>query len=374
METAPRQRGSAPNRERHDALIALVEQCLREGFEPSVNRTRGLGTRTAVMEAASRLKPPISYQAMAGNLERAKQYFGIEPDWSHFQQARYQQPVAKLHLSPAPPPINRADDGEPIRVLVIPDRHNDPRHPHRLEVTKWIARFGSEIRTPYVIDLGDSVTMDSCSRYDRNDTLKGRGKPPIKADLDNHLAMLQAFETNRASDWKPRLYRTRGNHEQRLFDFENMHPEDEGTHTHRYAQDLLQFGWKERGFGEIMYVSGVGFTHAPFNGMGKAMGGKTATHRAGALLCESLVHGHTHSFEIHNAAKLGPTDRVTVIQAGCALPEGEVEHYATHNPTGWSYGVLDLTVLNGAIHDLSFVTMRTLRARYSDDGADVRAA
>lgn len=349
--------------------IDPIHQAMEDGF-PLVPTRKEVGAITKAMERLG-----LTYRGMILRLTRAKQLYGLEPDEIFYRPARYQQPVAKFQLLPAPDPVQRYEtDGEPIRVLVIPDRHNDPRHEHRLEVTTWIARFGSDIRPTHVIDLGDAITMDSCSRHDRNDTLKGRYKPPIKADLDNHLAMLQAFERGRASDWKPRLFRTRGNHEQRLFEFENQHPENEGTHTHRYMQDMLQFGWKERPFGEILYVGGVGFTHAPFNGMGKPMGGKTATHRAGSMLCESLVHGHTHSFEVHNAAKLGPADRITVIQAGCALPEGEVEHYATHNPTGWSYGVLDLTVFAGEIIDLSFVSMRTLKARYSDHGADVRAA
>lgn len=361
---------SSDRTEEFQAACELVEQCLREGF--TATWIPGPGNRTAVHEAARRWRKPggasMTPKGFICLIDRAKQA-GIEPDWSLYRNDRYQQPVAKMQLLPAPPPRDYTPAGEPTRVLVIPDRHNDPRHPHRLEVTTWIARFGSDIRPPIVIDLGDSITMDSCSRYDRNDTFKGRSKPGIKADLDNHLAMLQAFERGRAFDWKPKLIRTRGNHEQRLFDFENQHPENEGTHTHRYTQDLLQFGWRERPFGEIVYVNGVGFTHAPFNGLGKPMGGKTSPHRAGALLCESLVHGHTHILAVYNDVKLGPTDRITVIQAGCALPDGEVEHYATHAPTGWSHGVMDLTVQNGAIIDINWVSMRTLKQRYGGDHA-----
>ena len=359
--------------EKYLTIVELVNQCLDEGFTP--HWFPGPGNRTAISEACSRWKKPDGFPMTLTNfkliLVRAKQK-GLEPDWSRYRQHRYQQTVYLTKAVPEKVPLPRAEEGTPTRVLVIPDRHNDPRHEHRLEVTKWIARYGSEHRHPCVVDLGDSITMDSCSRHDKNDTIRGRHKPPIKADLDNHLAMLQTFEADRAKDWKPKLYRTRGNHEHRLFTFEDMHPEDEGTHTHRYCQELLQFGWAERDFGEIMYIDGVAFTHAPFNGLGKAMGGKTATHRAGALLCESLVHGHTHSFEVHNSAKIGPTDRITVVQAGCALPDGEVESYATHNPTGWSYGVLDITVERGAIIDLAFISMRSLRQRYSDDGADTK--
>jgi hypothetical protein len=48
--------------------------------------------------------------------------------------------------------------------------------------------------------------------------------------------------------------------------------------------------------------------------------------------------------------------------------------YAKHSLTGWWYGVVPMTVQGGVITDLAFVSMLTLRALYSDDGADVRAA
>lgn len=355
--------------------VRRVEDKLRAGFRPEGEWADG--ARSAVEAAAQQAMDDgwvAASSTFTNRVKAAKRWYGLEPDKSEFRPARYQQPVARLQLLPAHEPPSFISTAEPRRILVIPDRHNDPRHRHRLAVTTWIARYGSEHRFSDVVCLGDAGTWDSVSRHDKNDTLKGRMKPPIKDDLDNHEEMERAFEAGRDPAWKPRKRRCRGNHEQRLWEFENQHPENEGTHTHRYAQTLLQFGWRESGFGEIIYIEGVGFTHAPFNGMGKAMAGKTATHRAGALLCRSLIHGHTHSFEVHNAAKIDPTDRVTVVQAGCALPDGEVEHYATHSPTGWSYGVLDVTVLGGAIIDLAFVSMRSLRARYSDDGADRKAA
>lgn len=257
---------------------------------------------------------------------------------------------------------------------MIPDRHRDPRHPHRLAWDTVIFRFGSDIKADVVVDLGDDLTLDSCSRHDKNDTLAGRYKPPIKADLDHQVEMCQAEERGRSSDWKPRKYKMRGNHNQRLFAYENQHPETEGSLTHQYLQTIAQFGWREYEFGEIAYLDGIGYTHAPFNGLGKPMGGKTATHRAGSMLTAPLVHGHTHAFEVHNAAKLGLVDKITVVQAGCALPPGEVEHYAQHSPTGWSYGVLDMWVQDGEILDLSFKSLELLWKIYSDDGADVRAA
>lgn len=70
---------------------------------------------------------------------------------------------------------------------------------------------------------------------------------------------------------------------------------------------------------------------------------------------------------IHTSKKNGPTDKVYVISAGCALPYGEVEHYATHGgATGWSYGILDVTLADGEIVNFAWIDMRTLRDEFSD--------
>lgn len=364
----------ALRRELAEEAVKRVEDQLRLGCVPLGHG----GGKSAVQAAAGLAKEEgftTSFSAFRNRMDAAKELYGLEPDWTLYRPARPQQPSPRLTLAQAlpPDPMLAIPAGEAAQVLVIPDRHNDPRHEHRLDVSTWLARLGSERRPRFVVDLGDSITMDSCSRHDKNDTLRGRMKPSIKADLDNHLAALQAFERGRDRDWKPRLIKTRGNHEHRLWDFENNHPEDEGTHTHRYAQDLLQFGWQERPFGEFAYINGVAFTHAPINGMGRPMGGKTSTHRAGAMLTAPLVHGHTHQLQIFNDAKMGPQERISVVQAGCALPWGEYEHYASTGPGGWWWGALMLTCWDGQIVDFEAISMLRIRDRYSDDGADLAA-
>lgn len=356
------------------AIKARIEAKLREGFKPVGLGGPGMG---AIAAAGAEAVEEGAFQTYNAFQTAAYQLRGteFEPDWTLYRPSRYQQPLPQVMIRDAAPssPAQAEPQGEPLEVLVIPDRHNDPRHPHRLACTTWIARWGAERRVPIVVDLGDASTMDSCSRHDKNETTRGRLKPPIRADLENHEQALQTFDVA-AGDWTPTKIKTRGNHEQRLWDFENQHPESEGTHTHAYAQALAQFGWRERGFGEIAYIEGVGFTHAPINGVGRPMGGKTSTHRAGALLTAPLVHGHTHQLQIYNDSKLGPVDRITVIQAGCALPWGEVEHYAMASPTGWWWGALILTLWGGQITSVEARSMLSLRNTYSDDGADVRAA
>lgn len=350
-----------------EAELRQTVRCMEEAF--------GLGLKegAAVLHVMRQMGLPARH-SVYDRLEKARDRLGLSPDEGAFRPQRYQQPSPGFTLSAATAPVPSVPGGQPRRVLVIPDRHNDPRHPHRLEATTWIARFGSEIRPDDVVDLGDAATFDSVSRHTRDDTLKARYKPPIRDDLDNHLASLKAFERGRAEDWKPRKKKTRGNHEQRLWAYEDANPASGGTHTLGYEQHLLQFGWQERPYGEILYIDGVGFTHAPFNGMGKPMGGVTLGNRAGALLTQSLVHGHTHQRGHYDAKKLGLTDSVSVLQCGCALPWGEVEEYASLQPTGWWWGVVVLTIQGGIITDENWVSMLTLRARYSDAGGDVRAA
>lgn len=348
--------------------VELVNEVYRDGFDPNK-----LGTMKEVWERGAKEGLLTNRIQVWDRINLAKTRLGLEPDPTLYQQPRYQQPAPKLQLLPAREPEYRPLEGPRRRVLVIPDRHNDPRHPHRLACTTWIARYGSETRPDFVVCLGDAGTFDSVSRHDKNDTLRGRFKPSIKDDLDNMEAQEVAFERGRDATWRPRKLKARGNHEQRLWEFENQHPENEGTHTHRYAQTLLQFGWREQRFGEIFYIENVGFSHAPLT-MGKTVGGKTGPLRSANDLCRTLVHGHTHKLHWYDAAKNDPMDKIAVVSAGCALPEGEIEHYATHSgATGWRYGVLDLTVQAGEIVDFSWISMRTLRDRYSDDGADVAA-
>lgn len=280
-------------------------------------------------------------------------------------ETTYQPPRPKHEVRAGFPHISDpTSGGEPITVLCIPDRHNDPRFPHRLACSKWIAQEGSARRPDWVVCLSDEGTYDSVSRHVKRGTHESKGIPTIKDDLDNFEEMERAFESGRAPDWKPKKVRTMGNHPGRLYAWENENPESYGTHTARYEQINKAFGWNLRPHKEVYYIGGVGFTHAPVNGLGKLMGGKTAAHRAGALLCSSLVHGHTHVLSTYNDPKLDPRGAIMVYSPGCALPWGEYEDYTDGSPRGWWWGIAFLTICNGIITDKDEVSMKTLQERY----------
>ena len=356
--------------------VARVDKALRAGYRPMGLPGAGPGAISVAGQEAIAEGAVKSHSTFESRVHRALELYGLEPDWSLYRPAIYQQPRPRIILTPVIPSEQAAlvPDGRRERGLVIGDIHHDPRHEDRLEVMKWIARHASATRPDRIVQVGDWSSWDSVSAHDRNDTQKARYKPPISADMDNLTASHQRFRAGLADGYKPRLTFLQGNHEYRLERFENANPEAHQTFTVQRDQIFAQFGWQARPYGEIYYVQGVGFTHHPINGAGRAFGGKTGPQRAANETTIPMVSGHTHRRQAHDAPKIGPVASISMVEVGCAMPWGTVEDYALHAMSGWWWGVVDLTLSGGVIVDVAFLSMLTLRDRYSDDGADVRSA
>lgn len=346
--------------------VETVNQKLREGYRPA---HMGGNTKTAFGAAADDLISAghITQRQMLYHwLACAKDRLGLEPDEGLYRPHRYHQPIPLqiVQPAPAPDPDLLSPGGRPTSVLVIGDLHQDPRHPNRLEVLTWIARYASEQRFDRIIQIGDWSTFDSVNMHDRNDTFGARFKPSIKQDLDNLIESHQAFRRGMAADYKPKLTITLGNHEYRLERFENANPETQQTYTLARDETFARFGWQVRPYAEVFYVDGVGFTHHPVNGAGRAFGGETGPQRAANKTTVPLVSGHTHKRQLHDAGKIGPQDVISMVEVGCAMPWGEVESYAKLGITGWWWGVVPMVVQGGAITDVNFVSMLTLKRKY----------
>lgn len=347
--------------------VDRVEAKLREGYVP-----QNMGGGKSAVEAAAALAMQDGWlsgrQTFHTRLRTAKDLHHLEPDWSLYRPTRYQQPVPLAVLQPAFIPVATEPSGATQRILVIGDLHQDPRHEHRVHVLTWMARYASEHRFDRIIQIGDWSSYDSVNTFDKNDTFAARSKPGIRADLDNLRQSHQAFRLGMDKDYRPKMDFLLGNHEYRLERFENSNPEAQDTFTLERDNTFVQHGWRTRPYGELFYVEGVGFTHHPTNGAGRAYGGKTGPQRAANESTVPVVSGHTHRRQVHDSPKIGPIDVISMVEVGCGLPWGEVEPYAAHSLTGWWHGVVPMTVQGGVITDLAFVSMMTLRNRYSDDG------
>lgn len=353
------------------SVKARIEQKLREGFRPRGLAGPGAGAIQAAADEAVRDGEFNSRQTFVSAAHSLSDVF--EPDWSLYRPQRYHQPVPLSVVQPAAALTPVAPSGRSQRILAVGDLHQDPRHPDRLDVLTWIARHASEHRYDRIIQVGDWSTFDSVNQHDDNSTQAARYKPPVKDDLSNLLAAHQAFRRGMTDDYRPKLDFLLGNHENRLERFENSNPEAQGTFTLARDETFSQFGWRTRPYGELFYVEGVAFTHHPTNGAGRAFGGKTGPQRAANEATVPVVSGLTHRRQVHDSPKIGPIDVISMVEIGCGLPWGTVEAYAKMSLTGWWWGIVPMTVQGGQITDLNFMSMLTLRARYSDDGADIRA-
>ena len=359
-------------REAVEDAVSRVEQKLREGYRPA-GTMGGHGPGAIDAAAADAVADGVAFsrEGFRGRLKKGAQRFGIEPDWSLYRPAQYQQPVARqvIERGLPPEPVLLTPHGPAERVLVIGDLHQDPRHENRLDVLTWIARHASATRPDRIIQIGDWSTWDSVSVHDRNDTRKGHLKPSIKQDLENLQASLRAWRLGINEGWRPKATMLMGNHEYRVERFENATPEAYGIHTLARDETFLQFGWQTRPYGELYYVQGVAFTHHPINGAGRAFGGKTGPQRAANDSLVPIVSGHTHRRQVHDCPKIGGAGLVSMVEVGCAMPWGEIESYAAHGMTGWFWGVCELTVQAGAIIDVNFLSMLTLRSKYEGRNA-----
>lgn len=349
-----------------------IEEKLRQGFKPPGMAGSGFA---AVRTAAEEAVKEGEFGAIATFTTAAYEMRGtaFEPDWGLYRAHRYQQPIPLSVLQPAISPHPFEPSGRPQTILALGDLHQDPRFPNRLPILTWFGRLASEHRPERIIQIGDWSTNDSVNSHDDNSTEAARYKPKIRDDLDNLTESHQYFRRGMAQDYRPKLDFLLGNHENRLERFENANPESVGTYTLARDETFAQFGWRTRPYGELFYVEGVAFTHHPTNGAGRAFGGKTGPQRAANESTVPVVSGHTHRRQVHDAPKIGPVDVISMVEIGCGLPWGTVENYAKHGMTGWWYGAVLMTVQGGAITDLNFISMPTIRARYSDDGADVAA-
>lgn len=342
--------------------VERVNTKLREGYRPQGMTGNGRGAVSEAAEQAIRDGFCQSEGAFVTRIRKARLSHGLEPDETLYRSQRYQQPVprAVVYDAPPPEPAMMRPDGKAVRVLAIGDLHQDPRHPERIEVLTWIARYASLHRFDHIVQIGDWSTWDSVNQHDRNDTAAARHKPSIARDMENLKESLAAWRAGIAPDYKPRQTVLLGNHENRLERFENANPEALGSFTAERDQAFLQYGWKTRPYGELFYIQNVAFTHHPVNGAGRAFGGETGPQRAANKTTVPVVSGHTHKRQVHDAGKIGPVDVISMVEIGCALPWGTVESYAKHGMTGWYYGICPMTVQGGVITDLAFVSMLTL--------------
>jgi hypothetical protein len=273
--------------------------------------------------------------------------------------------VGKIHVERPPVIIKphysvRTDSGskEKIRICAIGDAHDSPKIPDKSRF-EWIGQHIKATKPDIVVQIGDFATMDSLNTHESNETFAGKLKPTFMQDMVSFIDALDAMDID-----GPERHCTLGNHERRAFLFENQHPESYGMMQFEIEQAFQRFGWGYSPYGFIQKYGNVGFVHCAINRLGKSYGGKNAEQTISNDVLHDLVIGHSHTGRKHRAPKIGDNNHVTVLNLGCALPNGYIENYAKHALTGWTFGIYDLTIQHGSIQADSFIPMAELEERY----------
>ena len=254
----------------------------------------------------------------------------------------------------------RTDQGssEKIRICAIGDAHDSPKIPNKARF-EWIGEHVKSTKPDVVLQIGDFLTLDSLNSHEPNETFAGKLKPTFQNDMSSFISALDAMQID-----GPECHCTLGNHERRLFSYEDHHPEVYGMMQLELQRAFERFGWTFSPYKFIQKYGGVGFTHAAINSMGKTFGGKNAENTIANETLFDLVVGHSHRRRLVRVPKIGENNFVSVLNLGCALPDQFIEPYAKHTMTGWSWGIYDLTIQNGSLQSERFIPMAELEEAY----------
>lgn len=246
------------------------------------------------------------------------------------------------------------------KVVWFTDAHNQPGM--ATDRFKWLAALVNEVKPDYLIDGGDFDDLNSLCHYERNDSWSGKFKPTFMADLEASQYARELLDTEIKHDCQKHFIL--GNHEDRLYQFENLNPEMYGMMQHAYEQ--IHQNWAITPYRGYLDIEGVDFTHVPMSGMNKPMGGARCAVQVAAKSIRDCCFGHTHTYGYWDETKLGPNRSTIAINGGCFMPDKYVPKYAQGSAKGYWYGCHILEISGGRIIGHKPITMREMNSRYSE--------
>jgi predicted MPP superfamily phosphohydrolase len=256
-----------------------------------------------------------------------------------------------------PPPPS---DSPFTKILYFTDAHNQPGMSQDRFV--WLARLANHERPDIILDGGDGDDFNSLCTHERDETYQGKLKPLLAKDLEHCASARKLFSDTLTH--KCRKVITLGNHEARLWTYENNNPAIWGMATGIYTDILTATGWEYHKYGAYVDIAGIKATHVPFNVMGKPVGGETACKQIADKSLRDVVFGHTHKLDVWNSAKFGDSISVTAFNGGCFMPDGYVPAYSQDTRKEFWYGAHIIMVRNGRIKSIKSWHMSELEILY----------
>ena len=109
-----------------------------------------------------------------------------------------------------------------MKVIAIGDTHDAP------DVDKqrfrWFGKYIRKVKPDAVVQIGDFITLDSCTHYIPDDTYSARiEKPTFIKEMDSFDDACYEFNYG-LGNYEVKKYITLGNHERRLWRYEDKNP------------------------------------------------------------------------------------------------------------------------------------------------------
>ena len=248
------------------------------------------------------------------------------------------------------------------KVCVIGDLHDAPAIPKKR--LRWLGKHIKNTKPDQVVQIGDFLSLDSCCWHIDNATMQARkNKGTFIDDINSFDTALEEFNKG-LGNYKVKKHVTLGNHENRLWKWEDRNPEYYNIGKRELFSTLKKYGWTASEYGEFYFIDGVGFTHVPINVLGREFGGVSVERNIGQNSLFDVVFGHTHKFNDVRCPKIGNSNYIRVVNVGCSLPMNHIESYAKLSTTGWFWGVVDISIYNSKIQEVRTTTMDTLELTY----------
>ena len=252
-----------------------------------------------------------------------------------------------------------------MKVVAIGDLHDSPNIRDKSRF-RWIAKHIKKIKPDVVVQIGDIITLDSCTHYISDDTYTARiEKPTFMKEMQSFDEALEEFHYVLKGE-KIKKYITLGNHEKRMWRYEDKNPTFYGMCQKEFFGTCRKYKWKVIPWGQYLMLGGVGFIHAPINPMGKEYGGEASERQIANKSKIDIVFGHSHRAQDIRVPKISDTknDFTRILNIGCALPEGHIESYAKHSLTGWTYQIVEIDIWDNHIMEVQNISMKKLKKLY----------
>ena len=254
--------------------------------------------------------------------------------------------------------------GKPVRVFVFGCAHDAPNIPDKSRF-RHAGLLASELKPDFIVDLGDSLDLDSLSHHALPGSVDDHQRPFFTAEVQSLTEAYAAFhETAPSPDEVPR-YHLHGNHENRAWRHEANNPASTGVFTTQIDQVFARMGWTIKAYREWLFIEGVGFIHVPINLAGREYGGKTIDNTLLNEITFSVCWSHTHRRQLSHRAKVGIGNALQSFNTGSFMPMGYVKQYAGLSTTGWTYGAHEMTLRDGQIESVRTWSTKELEERYA---------